>query len=234
MKMSWKVPAVAGIMMVVLNVILFAVPFNKTITFWISDGAFMIAVAAQVPIYGIAFKNNSTLTSKVYGWPIMSVGLRFLMLITGCAVVLMLLSGSIKNFPVWISVVVYVGLYGAAAIGLIAAESTRNFTASGDMKLEEQTTFMRKLYAEINTLKSTASDRELVGIVTKLAELIRFSDPVSCSEVFEQEGTLYETFSELKESVKAKDIEKVKTLDKKFKEQLEERNSMCKYAKRGH
>lgn len=234
MKMSWKVPAVAGVIMFIVNILYFAVPFNKTITFWISDVAVVLAIISQVLVYCIAFKNNATLTSKVYGWPIMNVGIRFLTIIISCAIILILLSANIKGFPAWISVIIYAVLYGVAAIGLIASESSRNFVITGDMKLEEQTTFMRKLYAEINALKSTTSDRELVGIVTKLAELIRFSDPVSCAEVFEQEGSLYETFSELKESVKAKDIEKVKMLDKKFKEQLEERNSMCKYAKRGH
>lgn len=234
MKMSWKIPAVAGILMVVLNVVLFAIPFNRTATFWISDIAVVGAIIAQVPVSGIAFKNNSTLTSKVYGWPIMSVGLRYLAAITGCAVVLILLSGNIKHFPVWISVVVYVVLYGAAAIGLIASDSTRNFVQAQDVKLEDRTMFMRKLYAEMNALKGIVTDRELAGIITKLAEKIRFSDPSSSESLFEQEGELYETFSELREAAKAKEIEKAKKLSEKFTQQLEVRNSMCKYAKKEH
>lgn len=234
MKMSWKIPAVAGIIMVALNVVLFAIPFNKTATFWISDIAVAGAIVAQIPISGIAFKNNSTLTSKIYGWPIMSVGLRYLAAITGCAVVLILLSGNIKHFPIWISVVVYVVLYGAAAIGLIASDSTRNFVQSQDIKLEDRTVFMRKLYAEANSLKGTVSDRELFGMLTKLAENIRFSDPTSNEAVFDQENELYVTFGEIKEAVKAKDIEKAKKLTVKFNQQLETRNSMCKYAKTGH
>lgn len=220
--------------MVVLNVVLFAIPFNRTATFWISDIAVVGAIIAQVPVSGIAFKNNSTLTSKVYGWPIMSVGLRYLAAITGCAVVLILLSGNIKHFPVWISVVVYVVLYGAAAIGLIASDSTRNFVQAQDVKLEDRTMFMRKLYAEMNALKGIVTDRELAGIITKLAEKIRFSDPSSSESLFEQEGELYETFSELREAAKAKEIEKAKKLSEKFTQQLEVRNSMCKYAKKEH
>ncbi|RCH43703.1 hypothetical protein [Blautia obeum] len=233
MKISWKIPAVAAIMMVVLNIILFVVPFNKTATFWISDAAVVIAIIVQIPISGIAFKNNSSLTSKVYGWPIMSVGLRYLAAITCCAVILILLSGNIRHFPVWISVVVYAVLFGGAAIGLIASDSTRNFVETEKIKLEDWTIFMRKLYAEANALKVTTTDREISGILSKLAESIRFSDPASCEEVFEQEGELYTTFGELKDAVKNKNTEDVKSISEKFRHQLENRNAMCKYAKRG-
>lgn len=232
MKSSWRIPAVAGIMMVVLNIVLFAIPFNKTATFWISDAAVVIAIIAQIPISGIAFKNNSSLTSKVYGWPIMSVGLRYLAAIAVCAAILILLSGNIRHFPVWVSVAVYAVLFGGAAIGLIASDSTRNFVETEKIKLEDRTIFMRKLYAEANALKGTTTDREISGILSKLAEAIRFSDPVSCEAVFEQEGELYTTFGELKEAVKNKNTEEVKSISEKFRQQLESRNSMCKYAKR--
>lgn len=232
MKISWKIPAVAGILMVVLNVVLLAIPFNRTATFWISDAAVAGAIVAQIFISSFAFKNDSALISKVYGWPIMSVGLRYLAAITGCAVVLILLSGNIKYFPIWISIVVYVVLYGGAAIGLIAADSTRKFVQAQDVKQEDHTMFMRKLYAEMNSLKGSVSDRELAGIITKLAEKIRFSDPTSRDSLFEQEGELYNTFGELREAVKAKEIEKAKEISEKFTQQLEMRNSMCKYAKK--
>lgn len=232
MKMSWKIPAIAGIVMVVLNVVLFAIPFNKTATFWISDAAVLVAIVAQIPISAIAFKNNSTLTSKVYGWPIMSVGLRYLAVITGCAIVFIVLSGSVKHFPIWISIVVYVVLYGAAAIGLIASESTRNFVQAQDIKLEDRTVFMRKLYTEANALKGSASDREIIGTLTKVAEKIRFSDPTSSEELFEQENELYTIFDDLKDAVKTRDTEKVKEISEKFIQQLEIRNAMCKHAKR--
>lgn len=232
MKMSWKIPAIAGIVMVVLNVVLFAIPFNKTATFWISDAAVLGAIVAQIPISAIAFKNNSTLTSKVYGWPIMMVGLRYLAVITGCAIVLIVLSGSVKRFPIWVSIVVYVVLYGAAAIGLIASESTRNFVQAQDIKLEDRTVFMRKLYAEANALKGSVSDREIVGILTKVAEEIRFSDPTSSEALFEQENELYEIFGDLKEAVKAKDLERTKGLGEKFTQQLEVRNAMCRRTKK--
>ena len=234
MKTSWKIPAVAGIIMVVLNLVLFVIPFHKTATFWISDAAVVLAIAAQIPIADIAMKKGNDVTSKLYGWPIVSVGFRYLGVITLSAIILILLSGNIVNFPIWVAIVVYVVLYGAAAIGLITAESTRNFVEQQDVKLEDNTLFMRKLYAEMESLKGSISDREILGIIAKLAEKVRFSDPTSNADVFEQEGILYTTFGELKEAVKEKNIDTIKEISLKLSEQLEARNTMCKFAKRRH
>ena len=76
MKQSWKIPAICGILMVVFNVIVFALPIYKTPVVLISDIAVVIAIAAQIPISSIAMKKGTTVTSKVYGWPIISVGPR--------------------------------------------------------------------------------------------------------------------------------------------------------------
>ena len=234
MKTSWKIPVVAGIVMVVLNVVLFVIPFHKTVTFWISDVAVVLAIAAQIPIADIALKKGSGVTSKVYGWPIASVGFRYLCAITLSAIIFILLSGNIANFPVWVAIVVYTILYGAAAIGLITADSARNFVEKQDVKLEDKTLFMRKLYIEMESLKESVSDREMSAMITKLAEKVRFSDPTSNEALFEQEGTLYATFGELKEAIKEKNKDSVRTVSQRFEEQLETRNRMCKFAKRGH
>lgn len=232
MKQSWKIPAICGILMVVFNVIVFALPIYKTPVVWISDIAVVIAIAAQWPIAGIAMKNGTNITSKVYGWPIMSVGLRYLGAITACAVVFILISGITLTFPIWLPVIVYVVLYGAAAIGLIAAESTRNYIEEQDIRHEEKVGFMRKLYAETATLKRNVTDREMASYINKISESVRFSDPTSSADVFDKESELYSVFGEIKEAVKANDTAAVKGKCTEFQQLLEERNSMCRIAKR--
>lgn len=232
MKQSWKIPAVCGILMVVFNVIVFALPIYKTPVVWISDIAVVLAIAAQWPIAGIAMKKGTTVTSKVYGWPIMSVGLRYLGAITACAVVFILISGVILVFPIWLPVIVYVVLYGAAAIGLITAETARNYVTEQDIRLDEKTGFMRKLYSETSTLKRNITDREIAAYVNKISETVRFSDPTSSADVFDKESEIYSVFGEIKEAVKANDAEAVKGKCTEFQQLLEERNSMCRIAKR--
>ena len=86
----------------------------------------------------------------------------------------------------------------------------------------------------MESLKESVSDREMSAMITKLAEKVRFSDPTSNEALFEQEGTLYATFGELKEAIKEKNKDSVRTVSQRFEEQLETRNRMCKFAKRGH
>ena len=91
---------------------------------------------------------------------------------------------------------------------------------------------MRKLYSEAIGLKRLVSDREVLLILTKLVEAIQFSDPTSSQILYEQEAQLYKIFGEVKESIQNKDIDKVKDASEKFLQQLEVRNSMCKFSKR--
>lgn len=140
----------------------------------------------------------------------MSVGLRYLGAITACAVIFILMSGVVLIFPLWLPVIVYVVLYGAAGIGLIAAETTRNYVEEQDIRHEEKIGFMRKLYAETTTLKRKIADREIASYINKISEAVRFSDPTSSADVFEKESELYSVFGEIKESVKANDAVAVK------------------------
>lgn len=187
MKQSWKIPVICGILMVVFNVIVFALPIYKTPVVLISDIAVVIAIAAQIPISSIAMKKGTTVTSKVYGWPIISVGLRYLAAITACAMIFILISGVTLIFPIWLPIIVYVVLYGAAGIGLIAAESARNYVEEQDIRHEEKVGFMRKLYAETTTLKRNVTDREMASCINKISEAVRFSDPTNSADIFDIE-----------------------------------------------
>ena len=222
MKQSWKIPAICGILMVVFNVIVFALPIYKTPVVFISDIAVVIAIAAQIPISSIAMKK---------GWPIISVGLRYLAAITACAMIFILISGVTLIFPIWLPIIVYVVLYGAAGIGLIAAESTRNYVEEQDIRHEEKVGFMRKLYAETTTLKRNVTDREMASCINKISEAVRFSDRISSADIFDKESELYSVWGEIKEAVKANDTAAVKSKCVEFQQLLEERNSMCRIAK---
>ena len=231
MKKMLKTPVALGIVLVVLNIIFFAIPIHKTAVFWLSDFAVIVAVIAQVPIANMAFKDNSSLTSKVYGCFIINVELRYLAVLIVCAFVFIVLSENNSHFPMWIPVVVYAVIYGLAAVGLIASDSVRDFVETQDEKLKDCTMYMRKLYAEASALKKSISDREIINILSEVVEKIRFSDPVSCRETFEQEKIMYQTFECLKKAVESGNIEKVKNISEKFIQLLSVRNSICKYSK---
>ena len=67
-----------GIAFVMCNVIAFAIPTTKNATFWVAYIFSSIAFASQIAIWKFAFKGTDTLKSKFLGIPLISVGIRYL------------------------------------------------------------------------------------------------------------------------------------------------------------
>lgn len=232
MKKSWKVPAILVGLAVVFNIIIFAAPFNKHAIFWISDIAVILACVCQWLIWHMAMKKGGFLISKVYGWPILSVGIRFFGILVICAFVFIGLSTWNPFFPIWIPVIVYVLLFGAVGIGLTVTNEVRNTVERQDIQHQENVAFMRKLYSEASYLKRTATDEAISSILGRLADAVHFSDPVSSPEVYGAEQELYNLFEEVKNSAEAGDVDRTRENYGKFMKQLELRNSLCKGSKK--
>ena len=232
MKKSWKVPAILIGIIVIFNIAIFAAPFNRYAIFWISDIAVILAGVCQWLIWQMAMKKGGSLTSKVYGWPILSVGIRFFGILVICAFVFIGLSTWNPFFPIWVPVIVYILLFGAVGAGLTVTDEVRNTVERQDIQHQENVAFMRKLYSEASYLKKTAADKEINGILGKMAEAGRFSDPVSSPDVYGVEQDLYHIFEEVKNSAEAGDVDETKENYGKFMKELELRNSMCKGSKK--
>lgn len=228
MKRSGKLLIVIGIILVVCNIAVFAVPFPKTVVFWISDAFVLFSLAAFLIVDKVAFRNAGTAKSKFYGFPILRVGVLYVVAILICATVFIILSCVIKTFPVWLPIVVYVILTGAAAIGMISMDSTRNYVEQQDAKMEANTSFIRHLYAEIVAIKSRTQDAELVRALTELAESVRYSDPVSGIATEPIENRISTEMASLYVAVGAAEKDAALLLCRQIAEDLIERNAFCK------
>lgn len=231
MKRQGRLLAVLGIILVAINIIAFAIPFPKTVSFWISDVFVILAIMAQILFNYIAYGKADTVRSKVYGFPIVRVGISYLRAVLICACIITIVSSVINQFPTWISVVVYVFLTGAAGIGLIATDHSREIAEHIDETTENDTAFMRKLYREANALTKYSNDPDIRKILVKMAENIRYSDPVSSLALKSQEQLMYSTFQIIREVTQQEDKLKLQTYSELFNKQLVERNSMCKTGK---
>ncbi|MCD8219639.1 MAG: hypothetical protein LUC50_04655 [Ruminococcus sp.] len=92
--------AILATILIVFTVIVFVIPFHKGGTFWIAYLAEVVAIAAQIPIFKLAYDNAKDLKSKVLGFPIFQVGYLCLGIQTVASVILFVLSGVIAKFPV--------------------------------------------------------------------------------------------------------------------------------------
>ena len=223
--------AIWAVVLVVYNVIVFAVPFPKNTVFFLSWTFTMLAIAAQWYIVRTAFYRGEGVKSKFYGCPIAKIGVMYLAAQLAAGLVFMAL-GLAAAVPVWIPLILYVVLLGASAVGLISTEATRDEIARQDTKLKKDVSCMRTLQSKAMAMVPLAKDASVRVALEKFAEDIRFSDPVSSAALEAAESDLSACIDDLQQAVLDNDQEAALSLEKRAEMLLAERNRLCKLEKR--
>ncbi|MCC8099574.1 MAG: hypothetical protein LIO78_05870 [Clostridiales bacterium] len=217
-----------AIVVVVCNLAAFVIPFQKTGVFWLSDGFLVVSLLVLFAAERIAMKGAETAKSKFYGWPILRVGFGYAAALLACAVVFVALSVLLPQMPLWLPLLVYILLTGAAAIGLITAETSRSYVQEQDQKAETSTDFMRWFYSQVLALGGQAEDAALADDLRRLAEEIRYSDSVSSAATRELEDRLYGEVSALGSALSGGDTVGAGRLCQQLSRDLKTRNALCK------
>ena len=213
-----------GVLLVLYILIAFLIPFVHTATFWVSFVFTLIAFAVVGASIYIAFIKNSDAKSKFYGFPIAKIGVIYGI---GQLVAGLILMGIGLWVPVWVAVLIYAIMLGAAAIGLISADAVREEIQRQDVKLKKDVSFMRNLQSKVNQMATQCAAPEL----RQFAEDIRYSDPVSSDAIGDIEQELAAAVEELQAAVVDGDSESVAQLCRKASAVLSERNRLCKLNK---
>ena len=194
--------AVLAISFVLFNVIAFAVPTAKTATFWIVYVFTAVAFALQIAIWKFAFKGADTLKSKFLGIPLISVGIIYLIVQIIAFAVFMALPLTAG----WITLVVCALILGISAICLIGTETGREEVNRVEEKVEKKVFYIKALQVDVEMLASAETDSDTKVALTKLAEKIRFSDPMSNDSLADIESEITDKVKELKSAVNKAEI----------------------------
>ena len=186
--------AVLAIAFVLFNVIAFAVPTAKTATFWIAYVFAAVAFALQIAIWKFAFKGADTLKSKFLGIPSISVGITYLIIQIIAFAVFMALPLTAS----WIAIVVCALVLGISTFCLIGTETGREEINRVEEKVEKKVFYIKSLQVDVEMLASTETDSDTKAALTKLAEKIRFSDPMSNEVLANLEAEITAKVKELK------------------------------------
>lgn len=207
-----------GIVFALFNVIAFVIPTDKTDTFWTAYVFSVVAFAVQIPLWKIALGKKDTLKSKFLGIPVIHVGITYLIIQLIAFAVFMIF----PTLPVWLAVVVCAIILAISALCTIAGQAGANEINRVEEKIKVKRAFIQFLQIDIEMLAEAETDAETKATLKKLAEKVRFSDPMS-----------HEMLGELESRISAK-VEKMKTTaDKKVlvgevEALLVERNKKCK------
>ena len=210
-----------GIVFVLFNVIAFVIPTNKTATFWTAYVFSVIAFAVQIPLWKIALGKKDTLKSKFLGIPVIHVGITYLIIQLISFAIFMIF----PTLPVWLAVIVCAIILAISALCAIAGQAGADEINRVEEKIKVKRAFIQFLQTDIEMLYESETDAETKTALSKLAEKVRFSDPMS-----------HEMLGELETKITAKVEELKTTADKKaiiseIELLLTERNKKCKILK---
>lgn len=194
MKKKGLAYAVLVIAFALFNVIAFFIPTEKTATFWIAYAFSAIAFLLQIVIWKLAFKGTDTIKSKFLGIPLLSVGFRYLAIQVIAFAVFMIF----PTLPTWIPIVVCSVILGGSAICLIGTETGREEINRVEEKVEKKVFYIKSLQVDVELLAESENDPEIKAELLKLADKIRFSDPMSSDALTEVEETIANKIVELK------------------------------------
>lgn len=215
---------VLSVILVVISVIAFAIPFSKTPTFWLAYIFSVIAILFQVYVYKISFADAEDVKSKFYGFPIARVGIIYLIVQLLLSLVEMILAAIV---PTWVAIVINILPIAFAIVGCIAAETLRDEIVEQDNKLKKNLNNMRNLQSMSASLVGMCSNDEMKEMVQKLADDFKYSDPVSSEQTTEIENDLNIQLKELQKALIDGDYESAKTFCGKLLSDLSERNRIC-------
>ncbi len=220
---------VLAVVLLVYNVVVFAAPFEKTAVFFLSWIFTLAAVGAQIYTLRTAFYRDENVRSKFYGFPIARIGAVYLIaqLILG---LVFMAAGS--HAALWIPLILYTVLLGAAAVGFIAADAVRSQVEEQDEKLKKNVECIRTLQSKAVSMVQLLKDEEARKALEKFSEDLRFSDPVSSEGLRDIEADLIFCMEELQQAAAEGDSASVIALEQKASSVLMERNRLCKLEKR--
>lgn len=229
-KKSKSVIAIYAILLVVYIVAFLIIPFNKIAASWISFAFTIIAIAGSLLIFNFAFNAKETLVSKIYGYPIFRVGAAYALAQLVIGVVICAISAVIA-VPYWVALLVSVILLGAAAIGVIITDNTRDLVEEVDESVNVDTKNVTRFQIDIASIDDVCENTEVKADLEKLNELFRFSDPVTNDETREVEESIKTMLAELKTIVADGSTDDINALIKRITNTLNERNRICKASK---
>ena len=219
---------VLAIILVLYNIIIFVAPFTKTSIFWVTYLFTLVSfIVAGVAIY-FGFVKKPGAKSKFYGFPVVKIGVIYVLLQVVVGIVLILLN---KYVPMWIAVILYSIALALSLLGFISVDAVVKEIERQDVKIKINVNTMRSLQSKVNQLVNNVEGKENIKLIKKLAEEFKYSDPVSNDSLIEIENDLNESVNDLEKAIISNDYESLNRIIKNTSSILSERNRLCKLNK---
>ena len=122
MKKSFTPYIILGLLFGLFNVFAFAIPSDKTSTFWVAYGFTAAMFCVEAVVLLMAFPKDNTANKQFLSWPLICVGTVYFVIQT----ILFFPFKLFPSIPSWIAVIVFSFVFAIALICIIATKASTN------------------------------------------------------------------------------------------------------------
>lgn len=216
------------LLLALFNVISFIVPFVRTPVFWLAYAFTSAAIAVQLPLSLYAFTPKGGARDSLYGFPIARLSMIYLVTQAVVGLLFMALGTWI---PLWAALVIEIVLAVFTAIGCMATSAIRDEIRRQDVSQQKDVSVMHELQSRAGALAGQAQGMGVHMQLQKLADDLRFSDPVSNEATAALETDLRAFMDSMERALTDGDDNSVSELCRKAAALLAERNRLCRLNK---
>ena len=184
------------ILLGVFNLLVFTIFKTRTNVFWLSYAFMTVAFAVQIVSMFLSFKTADVETA-FFGIPLASFSIYYLCASLVVGAVFMVFQNAGFTLAMVIQVLILAAFLIVAIISLLARDTVQ---AIGD-NVKQNVTNHKSILVDVEMLASSCTDPELKQALNKLADTIKYSDPMSTSAIELVEQRIMRKISELRVSM---------------------------------
>ena len=211
------------ICLAMFNVVAFILPSTRGGAFWSGYIFTTIALLLQMLFTFIAFGKADNIKKTFFGLPVAELGITYLIIqaIWGLACLF------ITQIPSSFAIVVSTILLAFYSVAIIVAVIGRDYVSEVDTKIKIKTFFTKSMLVDIETLIAKTENTEIKEELVKLADIVKYSDPMSSEALQNVEGRISDKYNTLENAVEINNADEVATICKSLDVLFVERSKKC-------
>ena len=220
-----------AILLVIFNIATFVSP-NEAAgmikfggAFWVGYIFITLAFIGQLAVSFFAF-NAKNMQKFFYKIPLIRISWTGLILTLVFGVLCMV----IPNLPNWIGIIACFTVLAFNAISLAKANIAADLVSETDDKIKAQTSFIKTLTVEVESLMSRAQNETAKTTAKKVYEAVRYSDPMSNDGISGIESEIAIKFNQFAGAITA-NSDDIATIADELIVLITDRNKRCKVTK---
>ena len=204
---------------------------TSTLGFWFPYLMTLVSVGVLAFVIYEVFAKDNRLKSRVFGLPLLQVGILYTAIQLVVGIILMLLA---PVCPPWVAVALSLAILAFSLIDLFLAMTAREEVERVDIDLKSKTAMMDYLRMRSAALVDKCTDPEAKRLVAGVAEELRYADPISSPQTVLCEERLNETLTLLERLVseESENVVSIAAACTQISELISERAEWAKLSKR--